>query len=113
VYLFDIFWEQLLSLGEPTHTTSKQGNGTKHPNYMDYHLKSQYPRCFVVSYVQPFIQQHNSTAIKKITSAIKVVTMKITDDFCYKWKPARAYQKIATFHCMSTCKTTSLSNQYT
>jgi len=29
--------------------------------------------------------------------AIKVATMKITDDFCYKWKPSRAYHKIDTF----------------
>jgi len=26
----------------------------------------------------------------KRTSAIKVATMKITDDFCYKWKPSCA-----------------------
>jgi len=30
----------------------------------------------------------------KRTSAIKVATMKITDDFCYEWKPSRAFHKI-------------------
>jgi len=30
--------------------------------------------------------------------AIKVATMKSTDDFCYKWKPSRAYHKTDTFH---------------
>jgi len=33
----------------------------------------------------------------KRTSAIKVATMKITDDFCYEWKPSHAYHKIETF----------------
>jgi len=34
----------------------------------------------------------------KRTSAIKVATMKITDDFCYELKPSHAYRKINTFH---------------
>jgi len=33
----------------------------------------------------------------KRTFAIKVATMKITDDFCYKWKPSCAYHIIDTF----------------
>jgi len=33
----------------------------------------------------------------KTTSAIKEATMKITDDFCYEWKPSRAYHRIDTF----------------
>jgi len=33
----------------------------------------------------------------KRTSAIKIATMKITDDFHYEWKPLRAYHKIDTF----------------
>jgi len=32
----------------------------------------------------------------KITSAIKVAFMKITDNFHYKWKPSHAYHKIDT-----------------
>jgi len=31
---------------------------------------------------------------QKIASAIKVATMKITDNFCYEWKPSCAYNKI-------------------
>jgi len=34
----------------------------------------------------------------KITSAIKVATLKITDNFHYEWKPSCAYQKIDIFH---------------
>jgi len=33
----------------------------------------------------------------KRTSAIKVTTMKITDDFHFEWKPFRAYHEINTF----------------
>jgi len=32
----------------------------------------------------------------KTTSAIKVATMKIMDDFCYEWKPLCAYRRIDT-----------------
>jgi len=34
----------------------------------------------------------------KRTSEIKVVTMKIMDDFCYEWKPSHSHHKIETFH---------------
>jgi len=33
----------------------------------------------------------------KRTSAIKVATMNVTDNFCYEWKPLCAYHKIGTF----------------
>jgi len=42
------------------------------------------------------MQQYEHQLFKR-TSAIKVVTMKITDDFCYDWKPSHAYLKIDTF----------------
>jgi len=48
----------------------------------------------VASYIQPVVQQYESL---KITSAIEVGTMKITDNFRYKWKPSCAYHKIDTF----------------
>jgi len=68
-----------------------QNNGTVCLNYIYYCLKG---RCFVANYVQPVIQHYNCL---KITSAIKVATMKIIDDFRYKWKPSCAYHKIDTF----------------
>jgi len=43
--------------------------------------------------VQPVIQQQ----LFKRTSAIKVATMKIMDDFHYEWKPSLAYHKFDTF----------------
>jgi len=44
-------------------------------------------RRFVTSYVQPVIQQYESTTVLKRTFVIKVTT---TDDFCNKWKPSHA-----------------------
>jgi len=64
-----------------------QNNGTASPSYM----KRRY---FVVSYVQPVIQQYKSAT----ASATEVVPMKIMDDFHYKCKPSRAYPKINNFH---------------
>jgi len=57
--------------GEHTHTTSKQRSGTPCPNY---YLKSEFPKYFIASPL------HSSTNLKR-TSAIKVATMKIMDDF--------------------------------
>jgi len=37
-------------------------------------------------------------AVQINTSAIKVGTMKIMDDFCYEWKSSCAYHKIDTIH---------------
>jgi len=42
------------------------------------------------------MQQYKSTTILKRTSAIKVATINITDDFHYKWKPSCAYHNFNT-----------------
>jgi len=48
------------------------------PGYIDYHLKSEVP---IASYVQPVTQQYESM---KRTSTVKVVAIKVTDNFCYE-----------------------------
>jgi len=53
-----------------------QNNGTKSPSYI-----------FIV-WINNYLKR---------TSEIKVATMKIMDDFHYKWKPSHAYHKIDTF----------------
>jgi len=68
-------------------------NGTMCPSYINYRLER---RCFVASYVcSTHYTAVQITNCLKRTSAAKVVTMKITDDFHYEWKPSRAYH---TFH---------------
>jgi len=49
--------------------------------------------------VLPLTHQYESTTLSlKSTHAIKVATMKITDDFHYKWKPLGTYhQKLTLF----------------
>jgi len=44
-----------------------------------------------------FSPLHSSTNQLKITSAVKVAPIKITNDFCFKWKRSCAYHKIDTF----------------
>jgi len=44
----------------------------------------------------PLCNITNQKLLKR-TSAIKVATMKITDDFRYEWKPSHAYHKIGIF----------------
>jgi len=41
-----------------------------------------------------FIATKVSKSHLKAISAIKVAPIKITDDFCCKWKPSHAYHKI-------------------
>ena len=35
------------------------------PSYINYHLKSEYPLCFIVGYVQPITQQYDSRTAQK------------------------------------------------
>jgi len=75
-----------------THATSKQWHCT---NQL-YQLSSE-KRRFVVAMSNLLYSSKNQQLFKK-TSAIKVATMKIMDNFHYKWKPLSAYHKIDTFH---------------
>jgi len=68
--------------GEPTYTESKQWDYISYPSYINYCLKR---RCSVANNVQPVV---TGTAVRidnclKRTSAIKIATMKIMDNFCY------------------------------
>jgi len=72
-----------------------QNNGTMCLSYINYRLKR---RQFIDGYVQPVYTALPINNYLKRTSAIKVATMKITLNFCYKWKLPCAYQQIHTFH---------------
>ena len=56
----------------------------------------KYPLHFVVGYVQPISGHYTTVRIKncsKSTSAIKIATMKNTDDFHFEGKPSHATAK--------------------
>jgi len=74
------------------HSTLKQWCHA--PHLCIYCLKRKSLRCQLCSTHYTAVQINNCL---KRTSAIKVATMKITDNFCYEWKPSCAYHKIDTF----------------
>ena len=78
--------------GEPTHTASKERNGAVCPSYINYHLKSEISLTLHC--------QLCSTHYKSRTSAIKVASMKNTDDFHYERKPSCA-TSISTLFAVS------------
>ena len=66
------------------HTISKGRNGAVHPSYINYCLKSEVS---IILHCQLCSTHYTAVQIKnclKSTSAIKVATMKNTDDFHYK-----------------------------
>ena len=79
----------------------KERNDAACPSYINYRLKSEVSitlRCplrFVVGYVQPVTQQYESRTVR--TSAIKIASMKNTDDFRYEGKPSCATTKSTLF----------------
>ena len=82
--------------GEPTCTASKERNSIVPPP-TNYHLKSEASirlRCQLCSTRYTVLRIKNCL---KSTSAIKVATMKNTNDFCYKGKPSRATAKSTPF----------------
>ena len=82
--------------GEPTHTTSKERNGAMHPR-VNYCLKSDVSimlHCQLCSTCYTALRIKNCS---KITSAIKVATMKNTDDFHYERKPSCTTTKSTLF----------------
>ena len=82
--------------GEPMCTTSKERNSIAPPP-TNYHLKSEVSitlRCQLCSTRYTVLRIKNCL---KNTSAIKVATMKNTNDFCYKGKPSRATAKSTSF----------------
>jgi len=52
----------------------------------------------IITIAHPYYTAVRINNCLKITSAITVAPMKITDDFHHKWKPSHAYHKIDTFH---------------
>ena len=78
-----------LMTGEPMHSTAL-------PSYINYHLKSEV-------HILPamFNPLHSSTNQKlfKSTFAIKVATIKNTDDFRYEGKTLYATAKSTLFNC--------------
>ena len=85
--------------GEPTHTGSKEKNGATRPT-INYHLKSEVS--IMLCYHQLCSTRYTALRIKnrsKSTTAIKVATMKNTDDFHYEEKRSHDTRQIDTFHC--------------
>jgi len=123
-----------LSLETPLLLLWLKYNIAVHPYYFwwthTYCIKTMEPRTLVISIIVWKEDQLCSTryiAVRinnclKITSAIKVIPMKITDNFRYKWKPSRAYQKNQHFsqwakmngtqrHCMHSSMAKGTSSQ--
>ena len=76
--------------GEPTHTAPKERNGAARHSYISYRLKSELSimlRCQLCSTRYTAVRTKNCW---KSTPAIKVTTMKNTNDFHYEGKPSRA-----------------------
>ena len=72
-------------------------NGTACPSYINYRLKSEVSitlRCLLCSTRYTAVRIKNCS---KSTSAIKIATMKNTDDFCYEGKPSHAAIKSTLF----------------
>ena len=94
----------------PLHSISNQELSQKHlynlripkemvprPNFINYHLKGEVSimlRCLLCSTRYTAIRIKNCL---KSTSAIKIATMKNTDDFRFKGKPSRARTKSTPF----------------
>ena len=77
--------------------TLKERNGAARPNYINYRLKSEVSillRCRLCSTHYTAVRIKNCF---KSTSAIRIATMKNTDDFCYEGKPSRPAAKLTPF----------------
>ena len=83
--------------GEPMHTASKEM--TPHTPATNYHLKSEVSimlHCQLYCMFNPLHSITNQELFES-TSAIKVATMKNTDNFCYEGKPSRVTAKSTLF----------------
>ena len=81
----------------PLQSTHTERKGSACPSYINYHLKSEVSitlRCRLCSTHYTAVQIKNYL---KSTSAIKIATMKNTDNFCYEGKPSRATAKSTLF----------------
>ena len=75
----------------------KERNGTTCPSYINYHLKSEVS---IMLHSRLCATRYTAVQIKncsKSTSAIKIATMKNTDDFHYGGKPSSAIAKLTLF----------------
>ena len=80
--------------GKPTHTDLK---GAAHPSYINYCLKSEVSVtlcCQLCSTLYTALRINNCS---KSTSAIKIATMKNTDDFHFEGKPSHTTAKSTLF----------------
>jgi len=92
VYLFvNFFWEHHYYDCD-WNTMNIQYNGT---TLLLHALCAPEKKTLLCSTCYTAVQINN--CLKRI-SAIKITTMKITNDFSYEWKPSCAYHKIGTFH---------------
>ena len=82
--------------GELTHTTSKERNGTVRPSYQLSFEKCGIYYTLLLAMFNPLHNIKNQELFEN-TSAIKVVTMKNIDDFCYEGKPSLATAKSTPF----------------
>ena len=76
---------------------SKERNGAARPSYINYRLKSKVSitlHCRLCSTCYTVVQIKNCS---KSTSAIKITTIKNTDDICYEGKPSCATVKLTLF----------------
>ena len=75
----------------------KERNGAVHPSYINYHLKSEVSIalcCLLCSTHYTAVRIKNCS---KSTSAIKIATMKNTDDFRFEGKTSRPTAKSTLF----------------
>ena len=75
----------------------KERNGTTRPSYINYRLKIEVSTmlcCQLCSTRYTAVRFKNCL---KSTSAIKIATMKNTDDFCFEGKPSCATAKLTLF----------------
>ena len=81
---------------EPAHIASKERNG---PGCSSYHycLKSEVSITLCCQLCSTHYAALRVEKCSKSTSAIKVATMKNTDDFHYEGKPSRATAKSTSF----------------
>ena len=76
---------------------STKRNGATHPNFINYHLKSEVSitlHCWLCSTCYTAIQIKNCL---KSTSAIKTATMKNMDDFHFEGRPSCVTAKLTPF----------------
>ena len=89
--------QQFRSRTAPLQSMHTERNDAAHPSYINYCLKSEVSitlLCLLCSTCYTAVRIKNCS---KSSSAIKIATMKNTDDFCYEGKPSHATTKSTLF----------------